>query len=67
MVEGFGGGDALVGIEREHAFELGGLRFELIATPGGETRESMVVWLPRHRICFAGNAFGADVKLPVLK
>ena len=41
------------------AFELGGRRFELVATPGGETTESMVVWLPQHRILFAGNVFGA--------
>lgn len=45
--------------EDEYAFELGGLRFELIATPGGETTESMVVWLPQHEILFAGNVFGA--------
>jgi len=43
----------------EHAFELGGLRFELYATPGGETTESMVVWLPQYQILFSGNVFGA--------
>ncbi len=43
----------------EYAFELGGLRFELHATPGGETTESMVVWLPQHGILFSGNVFGA--------
>ncbi len=42
-----------------YEFELGGLRFELISTPGGETTDSMVVWLPQHRICFSGNLFGA--------
>jgi glyoxylase-like metal-dependent hydrolase (beta-lactamase superfamily II) len=45
--------------DERHDFELGGLRFELLATPGGETTESMVVWLPQHRICFCGNVFGA--------
>jgi len=40
-------------------FELGGVRFELIAIPGAETNESMVVWLPQHRILFSGNLFGA--------
>ena len=45
--------------EDRHAFELGGLRFELIATPGGETVDSMIVWLPQQRICFAGNLFSA--------
>jgi glyoxylase-like metal-dependent hydrolase (beta-lactamase superfamily II) len=41
------------------AFELGGLRFELIGVPGAETRDSLLVWLPQHRICFTGNVFGA--------
>lgn len=40
-------------------FELGGLRFELLHVPGGETTESMAVWLPQHRICLAGNLFSA--------
>ena len=40
-------------------FELGGVRFELIATPGGETVDSMCVWLPRHRVAFVGNVFSA--------
>jgi len=40
-------------------FELGDLRFELLATPGGETTDSMVIWLPQHRICFCGNLFSA--------
>lgn len=42
-----------------HDFELGGLRVELFATPGGETLDSLVVWLPQHGICFAGNLFSA--------
>jgi alkyl sulfatase BDS1-like metallo-beta-lactamase superfamily hydrolase len=45
--------------EDRYAFELGGVRFELLATPGGETRDSMIVWLPDHGICFAGNLFSA--------
>jgi len=38
---------------------LGGLRLELLWTPGGETTDSMVVWLPDHEICFTGNLFSA--------
>jgi alkyl sulfatase BDS1-like metallo-beta-lactamase superfamily hydrolase len=45
--------------EDTHAFELGGVRFELLATPGGETTDSLVVWLPQHAVCFAGNLFSA--------
>jgi alkyl sulfatase BDS1-like metallo-beta-lactamase superfamily hydrolase len=45
--------------EDRYAFELGGLRFELLSTPGGETTDSMVIWLPQHHICFCGNLFSA--------
>ncbi|ADP82396.1 MBL fold metallo-hydrolase [Pseudofrankia inefficax] len=41
-----------------HAFTLGGRRFELYSTPGGETTDSLVVWLPDERILFTGNLFG---------
>ncbi len=44
--------------EDRHAFELGGRRFELLATPGGETTDSLVVCLPEERIVFTGNLFG---------
>jgi alkyl sulfatase BDS1-like metallo-beta-lactamase superfamily hydrolase len=45
--------------EDRFEFELGGVRFELLATPGGETTDSLVVWLPEPRVCFTGNVFGA--------
>jgi alkyl sulfatase BDS1-like metallo-beta-lactamase superfamily hydrolase len=41
-----------------HAFELGGRRFELYSTPGGETTDSLVVWLPEERTVFTGNLTG---------
>jgi alkyl sulfatase BDS1-like metallo-beta-lactamase superfamily hydrolase len=41
-----------------HEFNLGGRRFELLATPGGESRDALVVWLPDDRILFTGNLFG---------
>ena len=41
-----------------HAFTLGGRRFELYATPGGETTDSLVVWLPEDRTVFTGNLMG---------
>lgn len=47
-----------VSFEDHYAFELGGLRFELYAVPGGETIDSCVVWLPQHRILFTGNMLG---------
>ena len=39
--------------------ELGGERLELIAAPGGETLDSMVIWMPERKICFVGNLFSA--------
>jgi alkyl sulfatase BDS1-like metallo-beta-lactamase superfamily hydrolase len=41
-----------------HAFELGGRRFELYATPGGETTDALVVWMPEQRTAFIGNLMG---------
>jgi len=45
--------------EDRYDFELGGVRFELLSTPGGETTDSMVIWLPQYGICFTGNLFSA--------
>ena len=44
--------------EDTYTIELGGLRIELLAVPGGETNDSLVVWLPEHGVCFTGNLFG---------
>ncbi len=41
-----------------HTFELGGRRFELYSTPGGETTDALVVWMPEHRTVFVGNLMG---------
>lgn len=38
--------------------EVGDRRMELISVPGGETTDSLVVWLPNERICLCGNVFG---------
>ncbi len=44
--------------EQRHEFTLGGLKVVLIAVPGAETNDSLMVWLPQHRIVFTGNLFG---------
>jgi glyoxylase-like metal-dependent hydrolase (beta-lactamase superfamily II) len=41
-----------------HVFELGDRHFELYSTPGGETTDALVVWMPEHRIVFIGNLMG---------
>ena len=38
-----------------HDFEPGGRRIELYATPGGETTDALVVWMPEKRTVFIGN------------
>jgi len=42
-----------------YELELGGVRMELLSTPGGETTDSMVIWLPDQEVCFCGNLFSA--------
>jgi glyoxylase-like metal-dependent hydrolase (beta-lactamase superfamily II) len=41
-----------------HEFTLGGHRFELYSTPGGETTDSLIVWLPDEGTVFTGNLMG---------
>jgi len=48
-----------VDFEDTLTLEVGGRRMELLAVPGGETTDSLVVWLPDERICLCGNTFGA--------
>jgi len=45
-------------IDGDHAFELGGRRFEVLWTPGGEARCAVIVWLPQDRTAIVGNLFG---------
>ncbi|MFV8819855.1 alkyl sulfatase dimerization domain-containing protein [Haliea sp. E17] len=40
------------------AFEVGGRHFEVIHTPGGESLDSVVLWLPDDGVVFTGNLFG---------
>ncbi|MGV0780016.1 alkyl sulfatase dimerization domain-containing protein [Mycolicibacterium peregrinum] len=44
--------------DRRLEVEYGERRFEMVWTPGGETTDSLVVWLPEDRILFTGNLFG---------
>jgi glyoxylase-like metal-dependent hydrolase (beta-lactamase superfamily II) len=40
------------------ALTVGRLQIELISAPGGETTDSMIVWLPEHRIALVSNLLG---------
>lgn len=44
--------------DRQLTFTVGARDFELAWTPGGETTDSLVLWLPQSRILFTGNLFG---------
>jgi alkyl sulfatase BDS1-like metallo-beta-lactamase superfamily hydrolase len=45
-------------VEDRYEFSLGGLDVVLIAVAGAETNDSLIVWLPQHKICLTGNLFG---------
>jgi glyoxylase-like metal-dependent hydrolase (beta-lactamase superfamily II) len=40
------------------ALRVGGRDIELLATPGGETVDSCIVWLPDHQVCLISNLLG---------
>jgi len=39
--------------------EVGGRAIELFSVPGGETTDSLIVWLPAERVALVGNMFSA--------
>jgi alkyl sulfatase BDS1-like metallo-beta-lactamase superfamily hydrolase len=45
--------------DREYRFECGGRRIECISVPGGETIDSLLVWLPDDGVALVGNMFSA--------
>jgi glyoxylase-like metal-dependent hydrolase (beta-lactamase superfamily II) len=47
-----------VSFDQRLELSVGDLDLELIATPGGETIDSCIVWLPRHGICLISNLVG---------
>lgn len=44
--------------DQRYRITVGGRTFEVAWTPGGETTDAVVVWLPEDRILFSGNLFG---------
>jgi alkyl sulfatase BDS1-like metallo-beta-lactamase superfamily hydrolase len=47
---------ANVFVDRFHEFELGGLTFQVVHTPG-ETPDHLTVWIPEYKIAFPGDNF----------
>jgi glyoxylase-like metal-dependent hydrolase (beta-lactamase superfamily II) len=50
--------DASMTVDERLELTIGDRRLELIATPGGETFDSLVVWLPDSKTLLSGNLFG---------
>jgi alkyl sulfatase BDS1-like metallo-beta-lactamase superfamily hydrolase len=47
-----------ISFDKRYEFSLGGLEVVLIAAAGAETNDSLIVWLPQHKIVLTGNLFG---------
>jgi len=47
-----------VPVDDSYAFELGGVRFEVIASPGGEGPDAVSVWIPEYGALLCGDALG---------
>ncbi len=50
--------DPTILVDDVFEFELGGVEFEVIATPGAEGEDSISVWLPERKILFTGDFLG---------
>lgn len=48
-----------ISVADEWAVTLGGREIRVLAMPGAESNEQLVVWLPAERALIAGNLFGA--------
>jgi len=44
--------------EEDYAFELAGVKFEVLSTPGAEGADNLVLWLPDQKMLFSGDTFG---------
>jgi len=45
-------------VDDRHEFEVGGVRFVVLATPGGEGPDGISLWLPDRKALFVGDALG---------
>jgi len=41
-----------------YKFQQGGIEFEVIAAPGAEGADNLLLWLPQQKILFSGDFFG---------
>jgi alkyl sulfatase BDS1-like metallo-beta-lactamase superfamily hydrolase len=48
----------IVDDDEVYSFTLGGVEFQVIAAPGAEGADNIVLWLPQQKILFTGDFFG---------
>ena len=46
--------------EQDYAFTQGGVRFEVLSTPGAEGADNICLWLPDQKILFTGDTLGPN-------
>lgn len=51
-------GDIVVEDGSIYEFELGGVQFQIIPTPGAEGDDNLVMWIPGQKALFTGDVFG---------
>ena len=51
-------GDIVVEDGSTYEFELGGVQFQVIPTPGAEGDDNLVMWVPEQKALFTGDVFG---------
>ena len=50
--------DRIVHNHEPYSFSQGGVDFEVIAAPGAEGADNLLLWLPQKKILFSGDFFG---------
>ncbi len=50
--------DSDIHVDDQYSFHVGGLSFQVLATPGAEGPDAVSVWLPSRKILFTGDALG---------
>ena len=44
----------------DYKFEMGGVQFEVLDTPGAEGADNISLWLPQQKILFTGDTLGPN-------
>jgi glyoxylase-like metal-dependent hydrolase (beta-lactamase superfamily II) len=50
--------DSDIHVDDQYSFHVGGISFQVLATPGAEGPDAVSVWLPARKVLFTGDALG---------